>query len=311
MLILIFLYSLFNIDIAQGQSCDSIFENCGRSAQTTAKSLPSLGSAANFNPSNLAHINGLQAEILYRSNNKIQFNLLTGSSEVGAGLISPQAENAFFGNRSIELDQDATRRITEDKSYESKKLQFATGFALINTENFGLDLGASIRRNPDVKNFNLGAGTSIRMLFFNLGFHAYYDDVSLDFKNYINPVTNNSYSFDYNSPTYQEKFLVKTFSAGFSIDDFSFDAALINTHYDFYNSDTAIMILSSSLHLDNFLLNIAYRSEDSDNLKTTEGRSKTDTFGSLQYSWGSNIKLGVIYNNYLQKDITAQLIISF
>ncbi len=304
---LILLFNLL-VSVAHAQDC-SIFEICGRASQTVMKSLPSLGSAADFNPSNLAHVNGLKAEILYRSHNKVQYNILTGSADVGAGLISPLAENAFFGNRSIELDQEALIRNNAEKNYESKKLQFATGFSLVNSDSLGFDLGASLRRHADLKKINLGVGTSLRLHYLNFGFQAYYDDASLDFKNYINPRTNNSYNFDYGSQLYQEKFLVKTFSAGLSIGNFSFDTALINTKYNFYQSATSILFVSSSYYLDEFLVNVAYRQEKSDNLSVRDGRSKKDQFVALQYSWRGSILIGIVYNNFLQKDLTVQLII--
>lgn len=305
----LYLYSLINS--AMSAECASIFQDCGRSSQESMTSLPNLGSAANLNPSNLAHVGGLKAEILYRSHNKVQFNLLTGSHEVGAGVISPQAENAFFGNRTIELDDDAKSRISEDKNYDSKKVQFATGFTIFNTEEFGLDLGASIRRSNDIKDINLGAGCSLRVGHFNLGFSAYYDDVMLDFQNYINPNTNNLYQADYSSRTYKEKFLVKTFSSGLNFEDFSIDASFIKTEYDFYKKPTSISIISSSLYSGNLLTTIGYRHENSDNLKQTKGRTKDYLFALLQYAWGHTIQTGLIYNNFLQNDITAQLILSF
>ena len=306
---LLFFFSLINVSFAE--RC-SLFEECGGSGQGPTTALPSPGNAANLNPSSLAHVNSLiKAEILYRSNNKVQVNLLSGSNDVGGGLIGPEAENAFFGNRSIEMDQDTTNRSNDNKNYESKKIHFATGFSLINSENFGIDMGANIRRNPDVKKVNLGAGSSMRIMSLNLGFQAYYDDVSIDFKNYVNPNTNNLYRIDYGTQSYQETFLVKIFSADLRIGDFAFDATFLYTNYALYKSTTSITIISSSLNMDNLLFNFAYRKENSENSKSSKGRSKKKLLTALQYYWSNNVSTGVIYNNFLQNDITAQLIISF
>ncbi|MBY0414118.1 MAG: hypothetical protein K2Q18_08125 [Bdellovibrionales bacterium] len=290
----------------------SMFRECDNAIQSTSKSLPSSSSAINFNPSNISKINGFGAEILYQPNNPVGFNLLTGNGTFGGAIISPAAENSFFGNRPIEIDDIYANRRKDKKRYRTNKISIAIGASLINEEAFGFDIGLSLRRNPDIKKINPGLGFSTHIFFLNIGANFYRDDTKFDLGQYKNAETGVLYSTQLNASTYQETFLVKTFSAGLNFGALTLDASLMKTKYDFYPNETSIFIYSSSYNYEDFLFNIGYRTEISDNKKFNNGnlykdREKKDSYGGIKYIWNSHFTTGISYNNFLIHDFSMTL----
>lgn len=227
-------------------------------------------------------------------------------------MISSSAENSFFGNRSVEIDEVYLRRRIDKKRYKTKKLNFAVGARLANQKNFTFDIGASVKRNPDIKKINPGFGLSGSIYFFNYGVSIYKDDVKIDLGDYFSPYRGLPYQIIYQSPTYQETFLVKSFSVGTKIKDLSLDIGFINTKYDFYPDETKIVIYSAAYTFSRLLFNFAYRIEHSSNLKEYQkeliyDQTKKDYFAGVQYIFNKHVSFGVGYNHFLLKDISTTL----
>lgn len=290
------------------------FKNCGNASQSsTSKSQPSSSIAANFNPSNISNIKGLGVETLYQPNNPVGFNVVTGNGKVGGALITPSAENSFFGNRAIEIDEVYAERRRLKKRYRTNKINVAVGAKLFKGKNHALDLGFSIKRNSDVKRFNPGVGLSAKLWFLTFGAYVYKDDTKIELGDYMDPYTFMYYQTKFGgNPTYTETFTARTFSVGTQIGSLSLDAGFINTKYKFYLNETSIAVYSSAYNYKKFLFNLAYRKESSDNLKETDGvltfeRDKKFIYGGVQYLWNKNVSTGIAYNNFLVNDISLTL----
>lgn len=298
---------------AEDEICN-YFKNCGNASQSsTSKSQPSSSIAANFNPSNISNIKGLGVETLFHPNNPVGFNLVTGNGKIGGALITPSAENSFFGNRAIEIDEVYAERRRVKKRYRTKKINVALGAKIIKGKNYALDLGLSIKRNSEVKKFNPGVGLSARLWFLTFGAYLYKDDTKIELKDYIDPYTLMYYQTKYGgSPTYTETFTAKTFSVGTQVGNLSLDVGFIKTKYNFYQNETSIVVYSSAYNYKKFLFNLAYRKESSDNLAEANGiltfqRDKKYAYGGVQYLWNKNVSTGIAYNNFLVNDISLTL----
>ena len=311
-IILLFFASTYQAS-AQDEICN-YFKNCGNASQSsTSKSQPSSSIAANFNPSNISNIKGLGVETLYHPNNPVGFNLVTGNGKIGGALITPSAENSFFGNRAIEIDEVYAERRRVKKRYRTKKINVALGAKIIKGRNYALDLGLSIKRNSEVKKFNPGVGLSARLWFLTFGAYLYKDDTKIELKDYIDPYTHMHYQTKYDgATTYTETFTAKTFSIGTQVGNLSLDVGFIKTKYKFYENETSIVVYSSAYNYKKFLFNLAYRKESSDNLAEANGmltfqRDKKYAYGGVQYLWNKNVSTGIAYNNFLVNDISLTL----
>ncbi|MBC7539933.1 MAG: hypothetical protein H7281_14015 [Bacteriovorax sp.] len=264
-----------------------------------------------MNPSNISSVRGLGLQTIYQPKNPLSFNIVTGNGKIGA-LVSPTLENSFFGNRSIEIDNLLLTRKLDKIQYKNKKINLAVGIKLIDKKFLGLDIGVSVKRNPDIKKLNPGVGISARVSFLNFGAYLYQDDVKVDLANYTNPYTNISYSTTYNSSIYQEKFSVKTLTIGTKIKNLSLDFGMINTRFKFYNEDTRIMLFSSSYSCKNFLFNLALRKELSPNLDFQNNvllvnHKKSDIYYGTEYVVNRYLMLGLQYNYFLLQEWSATL----
>ena len=129
---------------------------------------------------------------------------------------------------------------------------------------------------------------------------------------YTNPYSGTPYSLIYGSETYEEKYTVTTLTLGTKIKNFAFDLAAIKTDYKFYTSPTSIRIYSGSYLFKSTLFNLAYRQEESDNLKEKDGilsveRKKSDIYGGVQYIASKNLMIGLAYNAFLLNEFSANL----
>lgn len=309
-IILIYLSLIFNVS-AEDDHC-KYFTYCGNAAQSsTSKSQPSAATSANFNPSNISNIKGLGVETLFQPNNSLGFNLVTGNGKVGGALITPTAENSFFGNRSIEIEEDYAQRRAEKLRYKSNKINLALGAKIINKKNFAFDMGISVKRNSTVGKINPGLGFSSRLLFLNFGAYIYKDDTHLLLKG-TNLRTGQLYVDQYGTDFYTESFTAMTASVGTQIGSLSLDAGIIKSKYNFYENETFIKIYSSSYQYKSFLFNLAMRDEESDNVNEEDGvltleRKKMFYYGGVQYLWNKHIKTGVAFNQFLVNDISFTL----
>lgn len=255
---------------------------------------------------------GLGVETLYQPNNPVGFNVVTGNGKIGGALITPTAENSFFGNRAIEIDDVYAERRLLKKRYRTKKINVALGAKLIKSRNYAFDMGISLKRNPEVKKINPGVGFSARLWSLNFGAYVYKDDTKLALENYFDPYSMVPYQVRFSSPYYTESFVTTTLSVGTQIGNLSLDAGMIKTKYKFYQNDTAIVIYSSAYNYKKFLFNLAYRKESSDNLKESNGiltmeRDKSDYYAGVQYLWNKHVNTGLAYNNFLLNDISFTL----
>lgn len=245
----------------------------------------------------------------------MHFGAASGNGRIGA-LISPNLENSFFGNRTIELNEVHLERQEKDKQYRNKKLNFASGFKLIKRKYVGLDLGVSVKRNEDVKNFNPGYGATLNLGPFHFGAYRYKDDIKIKFENYLDPNSGIPYALLYNSPSYTEKFWVETYTGGFRFQNFTFDAGVIKTRYKFYQENTRIYLYSASYNWRNFLFLGALRKEFSPNDKYVHGvmvqeRKKEENYYGIQWLATRHTILGLNYNFFLLRELSASFILLF
>lgn len=302
----------FNLE-ARAEFC-SAFKDCDDNESATVKSLPSSDLSTNFNSSNASQLTGFGTELVYLPHNGLGVSLLTGSGNVGAAFLSSNSENSFFGNRAIEIDEIYLKRRIDKKKYKTKKRSFALGVKIINEENVGFNIGLSVKRNSEIKKINPGGGISFRFGLFNMGASLFINDTKIELGDYVNPRTNILYKDEFKNSTYEESFLVKTFSAGLHFGFLSLDAGLIRTKYDFFPNSTSIVLLSGVMHFEKFNLNLAHRAETSDNLKEKNGklhsgREKKDIYGGGKYLLSPNVHMGLAYNLFLVNDISFRLTI--
>lgn len=317
---LLFLIPLFfSYSLLADDSLCKFFKYCGGggsgSSRSSAQSLPSSGSAAGINPSNISKVKGLGLESIYQAHNHLLFNIVTGNGKLGA-LVSPNQENSFFGNRSIEIDEQYLFRRMNKIQYDNKKLNFALGYNIREKKNVSLDIGLSIKRNPDIKKLNLGLGVSGKFSIFNLGIYTYADDIRFGLGNYVNPYTGVAYSTYYNSSIYSESFTVTTFTSGINLGQFTFDFGVIKTKYAFYPEATQVNLYSASYNYKKFLFNFARRMEHSSNQEMFEGqlrvnRSKFEDYYGIQFLANKHLLLGVAYNQFLLHEFSGALTLFF
>ncbi|MFZ4714228.1 MAG: hypothetical protein ACOYL6_10965 [Bacteriovoracaceae bacterium] len=319
--LLIFLFSEFawaeNPSLCQYfdiPSCSGVTKQKRRSS---SQSLPSPATATNLNPANVSFDRGLGVEAVYQQNNPVGFSLASGTGKMGGALISSTLENSFFGNRVVEIDDVLYQREIHNYRYRTEKLNLAFGRKIIDGKIFGIDLGISIKRNPDIKEVNFGTGFSGRFGPFTFGASVYHDDVYIKLENYANPQNNQLYRTFYNADTYQERFKVESYTAGVKVKNFNFDTGMIKTKYKFYDDNTRVFLYSAAANYRNFLFNAALRKEFSPRQAySNEGvmvtkRKKTDNYYGIQYSVNKNIILGLNYNFYLLQEFSFTTSIFF
>lgn len=282
--------------------------------RSSAQSIPSTATAAQFNPANVSHDRGLGVETMYQPGNSPSLSFVSGTGKTGAALVSSKIENAFFGNRVIELEEDYFDRREDNKQYSSSKQSLAIGGALWKNKKFSLDVGALLKYNPDIKRVNPGAGLAMRFWILNLGASYYQDDVKLKFRDLINPRSGIAYATERGREDYEERFNVQSYFAGLKLKNVFIDAGIMRTHYKFYDEDSIIKIYSVAYIWKNFLFNGAIRQEESpgwrykDDILLDE-RKKHETYGGIQYSFNQHFILGVHYNYYLLRELAASLTI--
>lgn len=311
---LVLLFLSVNVSFANDDCL--FFKYCGDSGGSRpSKSLPSNSAASSLNPSSISGVKGFGVETLYQKGNPLNFNIVSGNGKVGA-LVSPSLENSFFGNRTVEIDELAYIRRVNKKQFDNSKLNLSVGAKLLNKKHFGIDLGVSLKRNPDIKNINPGAGINGRLAFLHFGAYFYQDDLKINLFNYVNPYTNVLYSTIHGNSTYQEKFSVETYTLGTNIRNLSLDTGIIKTRYKFYGENTRIYLYSSSYTYKKFLFNFAIRKEYSPNLAFYNGNmilmhKKSDYYYGTQYLINKYFVLGLQYNNFLLNEWSGTLTIYF
>ena len=309
---------MFTFNFAKAQDADlcKYFKYCrGSSEGRGNKSIPSSASSGNLNPGNVSNVKGFGIEAIYQDNNSLGVDLVTGNGKIGA-LVSPTLENSFFGNRSIEIDELFLARKISRKQYRTKKINLAFGAKLLAKKNVDLSLGISLKRNPDIKKINPGLGLTARLFFLNLGAYVYQDDVKINLDNYINPYSQVLYSTIYNSSTYQEKFLVKTYTIGTRIYNLTLDYGVIDTRYKFYNDTTKVALYSASLAFKKLLFNFALRNEESSNMDIYKNgliinRKKSNRYYGIDYLVNKYLVTGLQYNYFLLDEVSAKLTLFF
>lgn len=292
-----------------------LFEYCRGSSfrSTQSSSSPSPASSAALNPSNISSIRGMGVEAIYQPRNSILFDIASGNGKIGA-LISPTLENSFFGNRTIELDDVQQIRQEDKKQYKNKKYNFASGFKLIDRKQIGIDLGLSAKWNEDIKVLNPGFGATLRIGFLHLGAYRYSDDIKIELENYIDPYTSIPYSLIYKNSIYKEKFWVETYTGGFRLKNFTFDAGVIKTRYHFYPENTRIYIYSATYNWKDWLFLAAIRKEFSPNFAYVnkvmiEQRKKEEIYYGFQFLVNRHVILGANYNFFLLRELSGSLTI--
>lgn len=300
-------------DILNLPDCHSINKLTRRSS---AKSIPSSGSAAQFNPANVSHDRGFGVETFYQPGNDVTYSLVTGTGKMGAAVMSAGNENGFFGNRILELESDYLERNLDGTQYPSKKYGAAIGAALFKSKNFNLDVGLIGKYNEDIKRLNPGAGVSLRWGPLSLGASQYQDDVFLDYGTKINPITDEYYVIEQEAESYQEYFKVQTYFGGLKIKNLFLDVGIINTQYEYFVDPVEIKIYSAAFIWKKWLFNLARRQETSPTYKFRDNElvleeEESATYGGIQYSAHKFVVVGLHYNYYLLNEISGSLVIFF
>lgn len=316
-LFILFFTSLSAEAINSTELCQNLnLVNCEgvskQSRRSSAQSLPSVATAAQFNPANVSHDRGFGLETIYQSGNPLSFSFVSGTGKTGVALVSSKLENAFFGNSGIELDDKYDDRQKRQKQYKSDKYSLALGAGLLKSRNMSLDLGLLFKYNQDLKRVNPGAGLAIRIPYFNIGAAVYQDDVFLRFNDSYNSRLNIPYSVQFENETYQERFIVQNLFAGFNYKNLFFDVGVIKTHYKFYDDNVNIRIYSLAYIWNKFLLSLALRDETSPLPKyaeegLVEQDKRQDAYLGVQYSVNKRLILGIQYNYYLLRDTSLSL----
>lgn len=311
---LLILFVLLNSAWGARDICDLIdLPNCSgvskQGRRTSNQSYPSPSTSASINPATVSFDRGLGLEVIHQSGNPLLFSIASGSGKFGGALISTNLENAFFGNRVVELDGLYFRRNENKKQYRSKKLTFAFGAKLIRKNNYGIDAGLLIKRHSEIGKINPGAGLSARIGPVSLGASIYQDDFQLLQKDLVLYPTGGVYDFPVATEDYEEKFTVQTLSAGIRIKNVSLDAGLIKTKYKFYEDDSVIRIISTSVNYRNYLFNLATRTETSSAAKYEDGmltleKDQQNWYSGAQVSVGKHLILGVAYNYFLLREFS-------
>lgn len=286
-------------DALNMKDCRSVDKLTRRSS---AKSLPSAGSATQFNPANVSHDRGLGIEAIHQAGNSLALNLVTGTGRTGAAVVSGKLENSFFGNRQIEASDDYLERRLTREQYRSKTYSGAAGVALIKNKNVSWDLGLSGRYHEDVKVVRPGVGSSLRVGIVSLGVATYRDDLVL-----AGPA---------GGPDYREAFEVHSFFSGVKLGNLFLDAGVIQSRYRLFEDDVFVRVYSGAYIWKKFLFNLALRHETSPVLKYRDGvlvpdANQRSTYAGVQYSvtrWGV---VGVHYNYFLLDDMSLSLAIFF
>lgn len=280
-------------DALNMKDCRSVDKLTRRSS---AKSLPSAGSATQFNPANVSHDRGLGLEAIHQTGNSVALNLVTGTGRTGAAVVSGKLENSFFGNRQIEEEADYLERRLTREQYRSKTLSAAAGVALIKNKKVSWDLGLSGRYHEDVKVLRPGVGTSLRVGIVSLGAATYRDDLVLT--------------------DYREAFEVHSFFGGVKLKNLFLDAGVIQSRYWLFEDDVFVRVYSGAYIWKKFLFNLALRHETSPIRKYRDGElvavsNQRSTYAGVQYSvtrWGV---VGVHYNYFLLDDTSLSLAVFF
>lgn len=316
-LILSFFLSIAGAHAASSEVCEVLnLPNCSgvqkMGRRSSAQSIPSSATAAQFNPANVSHDRGVGVEAMYQPGQRPSFSFVTGTGKTGAALVSSKIENGFFGNRVIELEDDYFDRREDEDQFASEKQSLALGGALWKNSSFSFDVGALFKYNPAIKRVNPGGGLSLRWGFVNFGASYYQDDVKLKFRDLVDPRTGLPYEFTFGDDEYEERFNVQSYFAGVKLANLFLDAGVIESRHKFYQDDTVIRLYSAALIWGNMLFNLAHRQEDSPGWRYTEEglvdeRKKHETYGGVQYSFGQHIIMGVHYNYYLLREVAGSL----
>ena len=302
-------------DILDGKACQGVSKMARRSS---ARSMPTTTTASQFNPANVSHDRGFGLEVFYQPGNPFSFGLITGTGKTGAAMMTANNENAFFGNRTIELDSEFLKRHDDDKQYVSNKYAAGFGIALYKNRTISLDLGVISKYHTKVKRINPGGGAALRVGPFSLGAAMYKDDAYLDFKDTTEGVDSIPYRLIFfPKTTYHESYTVRTMSAGVKLWNLFLAWGSIKTKYKFYeDGEVDISIYSASFVWDKFLLSYGLRDEKSPGLKYVEGKLeakekiKANYFG-LQYSLTRYCILGLHHNYYLLDEVAGSVAVFF
>lgn len=297
-------------DILNLPNCRGVTRQLRRN---TFQSAPTTATASNINPANVSFDKGLGVEVLAQPSNPLLFSLASGTGKMGGALISGGLDNSFFGNRTPELPEEFLERNETDKQYKNKKLTLALGAKFVARKNVGLDVGALFKRHSEVKKINPGAGVSARLWRLHFGASVFRDDMYLNLQDTMNEASGMRYAELLGKEEWTENFLVTTLTVGTRIDNFSLDVGSIKSKLDFYDEiQTHILIYSAAFQYKDALFNMALRQENSGapvykNERLEVKKEKSDMYFGFQYSLNRHLILGVSYNYFLLKEMSATL----
>ena len=307
--------------IAQDDLCEVLdLKNCSgvskMARRSSAQSLPSSSTAAQFNPANVSHDRGIGGEVMYQPGQAPTISIVSGTGKTGAALVSSKIENAFFGNRVIELDEDYLARREDSEQYDGEKQTLAASVALFKNRTGSLDLGVMGKYNPAIKRLNPGVGLSGRVWNFTFGASTYQDDVHLKFKDQTDLRTGIPYNLLFEDDEYSERFHVQSYFMGVKVKNLFVDVGHIHTRYRFYPGEVDIHLYSAAYIYKKFLFNLALRHENSPAWKfngddVVDEPRKTETYAGVQYSFTPWLIVGVHHNYYLLRELAMSATVFF
>ncbi len=296
LLILLFLLSSKQI-FATPWFCKYLKNGCakgGAANRPVGATYPSGGSIYSKNPSAIPTDKGLGIETLVY-NGHYTAHIVTGTGKVGAAISPNSEEDSFFGNAAIENTDDYEQRLRDHRKHRSKKITLATSFGLIGKGKkgkFRLDMGINGRYNAHTKKIHPGAGATMGLSIFHLGYTVFRDD-------FIDPYSLKS-----------DRFTRHGWFLGLKFPFIAFDYSFIETGG---NRPIDIRLLSMTVFIKKWMFTYASRTEYSYRPTYLIEQDRFDYFGSsssgltakyssflgIQYQISKKWLVGLYSNYYL------------
>lgn len=268
---------------------------------------PSTGSQVRINPSAVPTERGLGLEGIFYKNGA-DFSIVRGLGRVGAALSPSNSEETFFGPPGFEVPEDYLKRKIEKDKYPSQKITLATAFDVAKRkgsgiQSYALKMGLMGRYNQMTKNVSPGIGLSGIFGPFTFGGSIYNDEYQFDYRSYgstLQPVT-----------TYQ----VQTYNIGIFLHSLIVDYS----HLQLKSTDiSTVNLLTVSLTVKKLILTASKRTEESArpsydyaNKILSSEQIKDEIFGGIQFNLNRHVMVGVLYNYYLLRELSATATLFF
>lgn len=290
---------------AQAKLCNPMKEKCwlyGKNG-STSPAYPSKSSGFKVNPSAVPLEKGWGGETIY-FDSSFDFALVRGTGRIGAAISPSNGEESFFGPPGLELDSEFLERKQNGTKYDSQNVALAGAFQLLSNrksglQRFELNLGVIGKYNKLSKDVWPGLGISGIGGPFTFGYS----------------VSEDQYVVDFSSIGLAEelkfKYKTATISGGIFLNNLAVDYSHLRVTIQEHEA-ISIYLLTGSILLQRWIFTAASRREVSDRpaydykLKTLKvEEEKNELFGGIQFSPTRVLMVGVFYNYYLLREMSA------